>query len=126
MRNTGIILLVSLATVFLNGCLAQTAQDLKTITYDDAIEATKRNHQTRFEWRAECRALVNQEVAMWSRQAVLAEGEGNLEEASEYRRKAAQVLNENFPDLVTVQGIEGIVEAIDEGQANVFPLDCFP
>lgn len=117
--------LIVIALLFLSGC-AQVAQDVKENTYDDAIEAVRRNHDTRFQWRAECRILVTQEVAMWSRQATVAENEGELEKASEYRAKAAHVLTRNFPDLITVQSIKSARESINEGEADVFSLDCFP
>ena len=118
--------LLVVGLVFLMTGCAQLIGDVKDTTYHDAIEATRRNHETRFQWRAMCRELVVEEVSMWRRQATLAEGEGNLDDASEHRKKAGRILSDNFPDLVTVQGFRAAKDAIEQGQANVFPLNCFP
>lgn len=114
----------SLILILLLGGCTEVVQDAKSLTYDDAVEATRRNHATRFQWREDCRQLIKDEFDMWTRQAGMAENEGNLDQASLYRHKAAMVLVENFPPIVTVQTLRTAREAIENGETKVYPLIC--
>lgn len=120
------ILLIPLlvSPLLLGGC-AQAVADAQDL-YQRGRMAVERNHMFRMDSREICRQMVMEDVNMYRRDALLKEQAGDFEDATASRAKAAAILKTNFPDLVTVQGLETIIETAETDKlAKVFPLKCY-
>ena len=115
---------VLILPIFLAGC-AQAVLDAQAV-YERAKIATERNNNTRLDWREACRQMVLDDFNMWKTEATIRQNDRDFDGATEARKKAAQILKDNFPDLVTVQGLETIIDTAENNElAKVFPLKCY-